>query len=314
MKAKRRRIIAIVLTALFVTALLPEAAFAVSTNTQGNVMVSWPPLKKIANSLYGPDLKGKYARSPYYDNDGERKLNVIKSKKGQSYTFKTRYYLPVSARPGNKEEGWGSVQSCMIVGNYLYTVIKAKKQKETHGRIIRYDMAKLDELGAAQDPSFLRKHWKSIGVKNPDGEFETLLNEAIKIGPTFKMGHGQSLAYNWKTDEIWMWQDMSMKAAYYGNHPCVLQRIDQSTLKADKYLKFKMRTGSGVVVASGHNLTFDTAGNFYFFAVTQTGAYPKGSAKVFKGQIRTGSKFKVKINIITTLINKGPGPVGQTIY
>jgi hypothetical protein len=291
-------------------------------------MVSWPKLKSLKNKLYGPKLAGKYSTSPGYYFRGEKSANIIKSKKGKKYTFKTRYYLPVFANVNGKEESWSSVQSAMIIDNYLYTVIKEKKHKETRGRIIRYDMAKIDELGAADDPSFLRRNFEYIGVKksasaakkNPDEESEVSdefikqLNEAIKIGPIFTMGHGQSLAYNWKTKEIWMWQDMSMKANYYAKHKCVLQRIDPDKLTADKYLKFDMRTGSGVVVASGHNLTFDTSGNFYFFAVTARGAYPKGSAKLFKGQLRKGSKFKVKINIVSQLIDKGPGPVGQTIH
>jgi hypothetical protein len=330
MKTGYGKIVIMALVAVFVFTSLPGTASAVSTTTQGNVMVSWPKLKNLNNSLYGPELKGRYASSPGYPYKGkEAKANIIKSKKGKSYTFKTRYYLPVHAMPKGKEEEWSSVQSAMIVDNYLYTVIKDKRRKETYGRIIRYDMEKIDAMGAADNPNFLRDNWKYIGdtdaVYEPDDDkgepnretgeaFVRQLNDAIKIGPMFKMGHGQSLSYNWKTDEIWMWQDMSMKAAYYSNHPCVLQRIDPDALRADKYLKFKMRTGSGVVVASGHNLTFDTDGNFYFFAVTQTGAYPKGSAKLFKGRLRSGSKFSVKIHIVDQLINKGPGPVGQTIH
>jgi hypothetical protein len=314
MKTKRTTIVAALLAALLVFTLLPGTASAAATTKQGNVMVSWPKLTNLNNKLYGPDLKGKYAWSPGYYFRGENKPNTIKTKKGETYTFKTRYYLPVYSMLGDKKTPWSSIQSAMIVDDYLYTVIKDPTRKETYGRIIRYDMAKIDALGAANDPSFLRENFESIGIKDPKSEFEIALNDAIKIGPMFEMGHGQSLSYNWKTKEIWMWKDMSMKAAYYSKHPCILQRINAETLEPDAYLQFKMQTGNGTVVASGHNLTFDTSGNFYFFAVTQTGTYPKGSAKLYKGQLRKGSKFKVKINIVSQLINKGPGPVGQTIY
>lgn len=222
----------------------------------------------------------------------ETKKNIIKTQKGTDYTLKTEYFLPLS---WTKSGDWANVQSITIGGKYMYNLIlKSKNSGETKGFIVKYDMKKLNKYHANKagtSLSDLRALALNTQFKRSSTSNQKNLKTAITVGPVFTVGHGQSLAYNPKTPGyLWMWQDVSESET-------TLLLIKQSTLKPVKAYKF----GSGV---KPNTLTFDSAGNFYFYQIQSA-----GPINIYTGRVVNDN---VKMKLLTIIKNR-PGYYGQSI-
>jgi hypothetical protein len=293
----------------------PQCAWGISSKNLGVLKITYPSYSSVKNSYRAPTFSSEYSTSPNSSN------NTIATTSGNKfYEFTTQYYLPTKVNIGASGTTTGSqsvasVQCALMVGNDLYVVSKNSGSttaiKDLYGRITRYNLPAIKAL-AGNDKAFLQKNWKSIGVTNPTTPLEVSLATAVQVGPYFKTGHGQSLAYDYKTNEFWMWMDPSTQVKYYTKSTYdVLQRISPATLTPDYQVKFKMRVGNNVV-PSGHTLTFDKSGYFYFQAAINNGKY-KGGVRIFKGQLYSGGKIKVKVAAQRQVITKAPGAHSQSI-
>lgn len=243
---------------------------------------------------YVNNSKVRYRKVPkaYAHVSSPNGIHYIKSTSGRQVTFKTRYLLPM---PGKNNQRWGNPQSIAISkSGYMYVVYCPTNLKNT-GRIVRYDMAALDRFNVTENPKALQK----VYVKH-DGQYtarQKAIQSAIKVGPLFTTGHGQSLAYNPKTKGLYMWRDKEKKARVPVNHLGYIQHINAKTLRPDWAVRFHLRS-NGLRVPGGHTLTFDRGGNAYFWSNPGFGGY------IYKGKI---SKKKVKFRLTRQILRHIPG-------
>lgn len=210
---------------------------------------------------------------------------------GKKVTFKTKMLLP---DPGKDNQRWGNPQSIAISkSGYMYVVYCPTNLKNT-GRIVRYDMQRLEQLGVYKNPKILQ----SAYVKHHGKYSETQenLQHAIKVGGLFDTGHGQSLAYNLKSHALYMWRDNEKKARVPMTSTGYIQHISASSLKPDRAISFHLRSHG--FIYGGHTLTFDKYGNAYFWS------NPGNGANIYKGSI---SKHHVKFRRTYQVLKHTPG-------
>lgn len=218
----------------------------------------------------------------YHHVAAATKRHTIKSVKGRPVTFTTRYVLPF---PGKGGQHWGNPQSIAMTGKKYMYVVYCPTSLHNKGRIVRFNTQELDSLGVRLHPNELRDAY----VKK-DGHYSFIqkqIHKTIKIGPLFTTGHGQSLAYNWKSHGMYMWRDKEKAPRVPVNNWGYIQHINVKRLRPDHAIRFRLRN-RGLSVPGGHNLTFDKNGNAYFWS------FPGWCAYIFKGKIHHKSvKFKL---------------------
>ena len=249
----------------------------------------------------------QYASSSQYKTTSiETKKNTIKTSTGNiNYTFTTEYFLPAVWK---YRASWVNVQSIERVGNYMYVVVSDPSRPNT-GFIVRYDMSILNKYKINQAGSTLPA-LRKIGDYLRDGKqlssTQLEILKAIKIGPKFNIGHGQSLAYNPKTKTLWMWQDDVTSSNLK------LLQISTTTLKPVNLYKFQLE-GTGFKISGVHNLAFDKDGYFYI-AICQVKSgcqVPVGGVKFYRGKI-SGTKV-VNVSCVKSVISHFPGTIHQSI-
>lgn len=209
--------------------------------------------------------------------------------------FKTEYFLPVNY---NKRRNFGNPQSIQIIGKYAY-IMYTLKGGSNYGFVVRYDLNKFQSLGATTDGKMDILRRATYNYKNKKTNiFDRKIMSGIKIGPTRYIGHGQSMAYNPRTKQMWFIQKNKINA--------VLQRLDMKTLKPKNTIHFKLNPFTPM----GANLTFDKKGNAYYYSYSSGGDIPKKTVKLYKGKITNKS---VKFKIIMQGIRRAPGATAQSI-
>lgn len=240
------------------------------------------------------DTKVRYVKVPksYAHMKTKSKVNTVKSIAGTKVTFKTRLFLPL---PGKNGQRWGNPQSiAMSKSGYMY-VVYCPTNVKNRGRIVRFNMKRLEQLGVYRNPKLL----KSTYVKHA-GKYSATqknLQKAIKVGGMFDTGHGQSLAYNLKSHALYMWRDNEKAARVPTTKTGYIQHISTSSLKPDRAISFHLST-RGMSVPGGHTLAFDKHGNAYFWSNPGFGGY------VYKGKI---SAHHVKFRLTSQILSKIPG-------
>ena len=292
-------------TAVFATVLGLGGALSVSAatyNQKGNALANYnvKKYKTVNNKNY---FQGAYAyqAAPNYVSGGlyQTQPGTIKRTAGtvKSLTFKTNVYLPVTyAISGD----WGNPQSEVLSkdGNTLYTLVMLNKGNET-GRIVKYNLGKLRSKFqiSTTNMTALRRATYDKSINRLSATDKAIL-KYVKVGPTFKAGHGQSLAQNPKTGELWFVGAAAVKAN--------VQRVSTKTLKPNKRINFTLKS----TVAMGENLTFDKKGNAYFYTYSYGGWAPKNTLKVYKGKI---NKKSVKFHLVMQGLRHNPGWKSQSI-
>ncbi|MDR0912915.1 MAG: hypothetical protein LBM96_09985, partial [Methanobrevibacter sp.] len=261
-----------------------------------------------------PDV---YEVSPFFDstNGFENKKNIIntkiintkenltKTENYENYTYITEYFLPMS---WENHESWSNTQSIAINENYIYILVSFGNNQ---GFILQYDMDILNKYNISSEEdngdrlSILRKLGNDISNNNELSAEQDVIKKSIKKGPTFNIGHGQSLSYDSQTDSLWMWQDDD-----YSSTELKLLNIDKNSLKPNKTYKFSIKCGENKIKVP-HNLDFDKEGNFYFDYTLRSSSDSNGSSLIFKGKIKDN---KIKIELLGCIENR-PGTYAQSI-
>ncbi|MDR1292522.1 MAG: hypothetical protein LBJ91_03890 [Clostridiales Family XIII bacterium] len=265
------------------------SASAASTVTQSDWCLSPSAYTSVV------DNKDFHVNSYKYGAGKRDEANVIETSQsdGKKVTFKTKYLLPINF----KTPRWSNPQSMAMDENtgYLYVLYTTKADSNT-GWIARYDTKKLAKNKIS---------YKDLATAKLSGDsaLEKKMRDCIKYGPQFTTGHGQSLSFNPVTKELWEIKDTSMSVnpgAY-----ATVQRINKSTLKPDAAIKFRLKS----TVTMGHNLTFDSSGNAYFYTYTGSGEF-EDSLKIYKGWISTSA---VNFELIPQGLKNSPGSHSQGI-
>lgn len=210
--------------------------------------------------------------------------DTLKSASGTKWTFRTKYLLPTTRTAlGKTSYDMTNPQAAAYTGKYLF-VLYAPHTTVGKGFVVRYEIAELNKMSfnAAQGALMTKKF------------------AGIKVGPQFTIGHGQSLAYDWKHHSLWMWRD---RADMKPTASSTIQRISSSKLKPDKAMKFSMNN-RGAMVPAGHNLTFDRSSHAYWWGISGN------KVKIYRGVFGNRS---VKVALTKQLLAKRTGTHEQAM-
>lgn len=272
------------------------------TYNQGNAMKQYTSAEipgKTVNNLGSLQKKKpkkfKYSKNYKKKNTYETKANTIKPVKGvrSSFSaFKTVAFLPPTYK---KSADWGNAQSMVRAGKYLYIIVPTPG-KLNKGRIIRYNYDQIVKKKLYKGKGLAKLRKASVArMRGSASKKETkLLKDVIKVGPEITIGHGQSLAYNPKSKELWMSLDTETKKGWASPFKATLQRINHKTLKVNKKINFTMST-YGVGIQEPHNLVFDENGYGYFATF-----HDDKSMRIYRLYIKSN---KVHVEFIQRFIN-----------
>jgi len=222
-------------------------------------------------------------------------VNTIASDQGSAVTFTTKYLLPI---PGYQHQAWGDPQSSAVVGQYLY-VVYCPTAWQNRGRIVRFDMSALAQLNAT--PRQIQMVYSTAADHSAQ---EKQIRAAIKVGPAFATGHGQSLAYDWATQKFYMWCDKESAPRVNLSKYGVLQQISASTLTPVHKIQFRLKSKT-LNVPGGHVLAFDQAGHAYFW----TRPDPV-NVYLYQGTIQNNH---VHFQLTKQILEHGPGTCVQSM-
>lgn len=305
----------ILIVSLFVSLILPNYAEAKTrTLTIDNKSLKSVKTVKITKRWYRPRAKkGGYQRQAV---TGKSKKYEGISEKGQHYSF-NRFAFLADGKPGKKFKKYNKIrllgkyaepQGVAIVkpkaSGHTYMFIQMsfnKGNNKRSGRIVRYDLSVLEKYVDKNG-----KHDKIVRVLKKSKKYITSLSKTKKgiknwrakrrdakkhlskksykifstvaVGAKFKMGHGQSFAYNPK-DHCLYNAALTLKADRGELHPFKFQKINMKDLKPSKTWNLNVRVRrtakrAGVryhrlkTYLQMHDLTFDKGGHFYFTEVT----------------------------------------------
>ncbi|WP_341780274.1 hypothetical protein [Levilactobacillus sp. HBUAS70063] len=222
-------------------------------------------------------------------------INTIASDQGSAITFTTKYLLPL---PGYRHQAWGDPQSMAVVGHDLY-VVYCPTAWHNRGRIVRFNMSKLASLKAT--PHQIQDVYTIAANLSAK---EKQIRTAIKVGPAFVTGHGQSLAYNWRDHHLYMWCDRESAPRIPVNQYGYLQQMSATTLRPIHRLRFRLRHGD-FAVPGGHVLAFDHHGRAYFWTRPAS-----GGVYIYQGRFgRHHASFRLTNQVLT----QGPGTCVQSM-
>ncbi len=202
MKHRMAGLVACVAAVVFMLPLSASASWKiVHQKTSGLVGYHRSSMRKVNDS------KVHFVKVPKSYVHATGSIHTIKSTKGTKVSFTTKYLLP---SPGRNKARWGNPQSIAISKGRLMYVVYCPTNLKNKGQIVRYNLNTLDKLGIRSSPKLLQ----SVYVKH-NGKYSALqkkIQKAIKVGPMFTTGHGQSLAYNFKSGALYMWRDKEKSA------------------------------------------------------------------------------------------------------
>lgn len=219
----------------------------------------------VNNGNYAYIPKYTYGASAgYYESATYQSNPYTMFAKGGNFrrNARTSFYLPVSY---NWSGDLGNPQSVAISKSGQYAYVMYPDAKTT---IVRYDLWKLHSLGVdTNNMAALR-----MGVRNRDPQ----IMSAIKFGPKFAAGHGQSLALNPKTNMLWY-----VKMDVVTTTPTLVE-VSPTTLKPVKQIKFKFSRSYSI----NNELAIDNNGNFYTYVKYRMQGKSAGRIVIFKGQVK----------------------------
>lgn len=233
--------------------------------------------------------------SSYADATHPQGVNTIASDRGSAVTFKTKYLLPI---PGYRHQAWGDPQSSAVVGHYLY-VVYCPTAWHNRGRIVRFNLQTLADLKAT--PRQLQMVYTNAAAQSAQ---EMMIRSAIKVGPAFTTGHGQSLAYDWHNHQFYMWCDRESAPRVNMSQYGVLQQINATSLQPVHRIQFRLKA-KHFAVPGGHVLAFDKAGHAYFWTRPRA-----NEVYIYQGNIH---RNHVSFRLTKQILAHGPGTCVQSM-
>lgn len=242
-------------------------------------------VKLIKNKDYFVTRPDTYATSPTYRSQGtfQTTPDIYQSVKGHPALLRTALYLPVTVHHSGD---WSDPQAVVVTPNGKTVYIAyLKASNTTTGWIVRYDLAKLVQAlgGYTSRMDALRRATNAYSKHKATSRDRSLL-KYIKEGPTFDIGHGQSLAYNPKDKQLWFTRSNG-KAGQYGS----AVKVSSKTLRPTKQVAYRLVNKQGAKLAVNSTLAFDRQGYAYFSSYSG-----QRSLRVYRGTMNDhGVHFKL---------------------
>lgn len=225
-----------------------------------------------------------------------------------NYQLTSTLYLPLATQV--KKNALTNPQSAAFSkdDHYLYVLYVdggiTANSDDQQGCVVRYDWQQLTALGVRKSGKMqlVRRAALNLFKGKAKSKTDQAILNCIKVGPSFKTGHAQSLALNPKTNELWFVQ--SRKAGV----PSVVERLNAETLTPDAAVSFTLKSGMHM----GSVLAFDNEGNAYFWTQTVSpwATAPVDSVKIYKGTVSTE---RVRFSLVMQGLSKAPGSVVQSM-
>lgn len=291
-KAKKQWIV-VGLSALIATG--TASVFGITPQTNANASIAHPQnaLNKYIklghyHMINNPDytIGQNYSDNYNQDINPKRTLHTINgNQKATFHPYARVDNVPNSANP----------QSTVIEPNGTTFVAYDENGSSDSGtkvRIVRYNNIN----------SRTNKYAKTSELSHP------------KVGSVFNGGHGQALAYNPKTNQLWL----EYNVGHQGSRNNVkLMLINQKTLQPEHTLTFSFEPYS-----FGAVLAFDNNGNAYNAVNTvhsHQGGAPVGSLQIYKGKISANNAHFHMVQGLrhtpgATMQNMSYNPANNRIY
>lgn len=218
--------------------------------------------------------------------------------------LRTMIFLSSYLNNGKKQFSLTNPQSLTMVKegsiNYMYIVFAVGNNNK--GRIVRYNLTKIEQLGLLEDSNLYKLRKAAAdreGIRKVTNPFTTEQKQILtvmKIGPTINIGHGQGFAYNTKTKQLWLMKDDTKKnGVWKTTYKSYIQKINIKTLKPDLKIEYSTSLNKKKMPFVGHVLTFDNKGVGYFTT------YSKQGFRIFKMTIGKSPKYKISIQMLQTI-------------
>ena len=260
-----------------VSSVSTDEGYTYVQDTDALMAFNYDEYKAVWNTDFGIQTSTYYEHTGLYGTD---RHELTYAEGDLALCFETLVQLPVTL---DESGDLGNPQAMCVSsdGSLIYIAYPYGHGYGPHvqGRIVKYDLDALRELGATEDDMSTF----SLGVKN--GVSQWL--ECMTIGPVIAMGHGQCMALDPSTDELWL--STRAKSTYSD-----LTRIDTETLEPVRQIQFSVGT-----IEFGSVLAFDECGNFYYVkrAAVMWGSSPVGALRIYQGRIST-DEDKVLIRML----------------
>ncbi|NLR31427.1 hypothetical protein [Levilactobacillus tujiorum] len=251
--------------------------------------------------LYVP-RPASYAFSPTYQQQGtfQTQPATYTTLRGNApATLTTALYLPVTV---HRSGDWANPQSLVITknGKTAYVAYLETGSAGT-GWIVKYDLAKLrQKFGATTTNMALIRRATNAASKGKKSPHQRQVLSAIKQGPKFDLGHGQSMALNPKNGQLWFTRSTGV-AGKYGS----AVRVSTKTLRPVRTVDYRLVNRNGVKLAVNSTLTFDRQGYAYFSSYSG-----KRALRIYRGTI---SQRGVHFKLVMQGLAYRPGQTHQSI-
>lgn len=259
-------------------------------------------LKWVQNKNEFVSRPKTYAWSTTYHRQGtfQTRPETYTTRRGNApATLTTDLYLPITVRSSGD---WGNPQSLALTKNGQTAYVGYLEAGTTStGWIVRYDLAKLrQKFGATTGNMALIRQATNAYSKGKTASQQKTVMAAMKIGPAFDLGHGQSLALNPRTQQLWL-SRTSGEDGRYGS----AVRVSTRTLRPVQTVDYRLVNKTGAKIAVNSTLTFDKHGYAYFSSYSG-----KRALRVYRGTI---SKKGVHFNLVMQGLKYRPGQTHQSI-
>ncbi|GLB47421.1 hypothetical protein WR164_14000 [Philodulcilactobacillus myokoensis] len=213
----------------------------------------------------------------YYAPDNGVKHHLATIGGNRKVKFSSYLFLPNNIK--DRKYDWGDVQSITSTPNGRYMYVLCNRNQSHHdndydGWIVRYDMGKLRQMGiAGRNVAKLRRiSYLYFNHKiNHFNKQQRKVISAVKVGPHFTTGHGQSLSYNPKNHQLWL-----IRIGKIAQTRAAMVEIGTSSLKPIKQIDFQFNNNYPI----SDFMTFDKNGNAYTFTRSMN-----SFIKIYQGRI-----------------------------
>ena len=283
----------------------------IKTNNWGNVFQNSRIAPKKYQVVQAPKTGLSYLKKPHYiashrdvTTFKENDRSVNNAIKG----YQTALLLPTKS---TNLVNWQLPQGSVMHNQYLYVMYESQKHK-SYGRIVRYDIDKLKQLGVWQNG---QDDLRQLEQKVNQHKFATTTDEqrlqTIVVGPEFYMGHGQAVSFNKRYNQLWL-VSLTKKSRQQQ-----LTQVDLNTLYPKERHNFIFKDAKNKQSFHGeHNLSIDDQGNVAIIGMISDKTKKQLAAKnvqagdlmLYHGDIHNG---RLRLAIANTVVRQKPGYFSQ---
>lgn len=283
----------------------------IKTSNWGNVFKNSRIAPKKYQVVQAPKTGLSYLKKPHYIASRRAVTTFKETDRSVNNTIKgyqTALLLPTQS---TDLVNWQLPQGSVMHNQYLYVMYESQEHK-SYGRIVRYDIDRLKQLGIWQNgQDNLRQLEQKVNQHNFATTTDEQLLQTILVGPEFYMGHGQAVSFNKKYNQLWL-VSLTKKSRQQQ-----LTQVDLNKLYPKERHKFIFKDTKNKQSFHGeHNLSIDDQGNVAMIGMISDKTKKQLAAKnvqagdlmLYHGYIHNG---RLQMAIANTVVRQKPGYFGQ---